>query len=48
MTFGTINIEKLLVARRNTAESKTDDRGQVIVGNGQGTGANNNVNAKEG
>ena len=33
MTFGTINIEKSLVARRNTAESKTDDRGQLIVGN---------------
>ena len=32
MTFGTINIEKSLVARRDTAESKTDDRGQLTVG----------------
>ena len=40
MTFGTINIEKSLVARRDTAESKTDDRGQLM-------GANNNVNGEE-
>ena len=40
MTFGKINIEKSLVARRDTAESKTDDRGQLM-------GANNNVNGEE-
>ena len=31
MTFGKINIEKSLVARRDTAESKTDDRGQLTI-----------------
>ena len=31
MTFGTINIEKSLVAQRDTAESKTDDRGQLTI-----------------
>ena len=35
MTFGTINIEKLLVTRRNTAESRTDDRGQLMGGEQQ-------------
>ena len=40
MIFGTINIETSLGARRNTAESRTDDREQLM-------GANNNVNGEE-